>query len=84
MHANYIKLLKQLELKKVFQHVAVYINHHQRATARAYLKLHSWFQCTCRYRLIQCYGGICRHSTENGYNDTYTGTRNVILAKHKL
>jgi hypothetical protein len=27
---------------------------------------------------------ICRHSTENVYNDTYTETRNVILAKHGL
>jgi hypothetical protein len=30
------------------------------------------------------YGGVCRHSTKNVYNDTYTGTRNVILAKHRL
>jgi hypothetical protein len=22
------------------------------------------------YRRFQCYGGICRHSTENVYNDT--------------
>jgi hypothetical protein len=33
---------------------------------------------------IQCYGGICRHSTEHVYNDTYTGIRNVILVKHRL
>jgi hypothetical protein len=38
----------------------------------------------CTYRRFKCYGGICRHSTENFYNDTYTGTRNVILAKHWL
>jgi hypothetical protein len=29
-------------------------------------------------------GGICRHNTEYGYNDTYTGTSNVILAKRWL
>jgi hypothetical protein len=27
---------------------------------------------------------ICRHTTDNVYNDTYTGTRNVILAKQEL
>jgi hypothetical protein len=27
---------------------------------------------------------IRRHKTENVYNDTHTGTRNVILAKHGL
>jgi hypothetical protein len=27
---------------------------------------------------------ICRHSTENVYKDTYTGTSIVILAKHGL
>jgi hypothetical protein len=27
---------------------------------------------------------ICRHNSENVYNDTYTGTRDVILAKRWL
>jgi hypothetical protein len=27
---------------------------------------------------------ICRHNTEIVYKDTYTGTSNVILAKHCL
>ena len=27
---------------------------------------------------------ICGHDTEHIYNDIYTGTRNVILAKHRL
>jgi hypothetical protein len=27
---------------------------------------------------------LCRRNTENVYNDTYTGTSNVILAKHGL
>jgi hypothetical protein len=27
---------------------------------------------------------ICHHITENVSNDTHTGTRNVILAKHGL
>jgi len=27
---------------------------------------------------------ICGHDTEHIYNDMYTGTRNVILAKHRL
>jgi len=29
-------------------------------------------------------GRICDHDTENIYNDIYTGTRNIILAKHRL
>jgi hypothetical protein len=34
--------------------------------------------------IIRCYGSICRHNTEYGYNDTYTETSNVILAKRWL
>jgi hypothetical protein len=30
------------------------------------------------------YGGICGHNTEYSHNDKYTGTSNVILAKHWL
>jgi hypothetical protein len=29
-------------------------------------------------------GGICRHTIEYRYNNKYTGTSNVILAKHWL
>jgi hypothetical protein len=36
------------------------------------------------YFSIQCYGGISRHNTEYGYNDKYSGTSIVILAKHWL
>jgi len=28
------------------------------------------------------YGGICRHNTDNIYNDMHIGTRYVILAKY--
>jgi hypothetical protein len=35
-------------------------------------------------KMYQCYGRICGHNTEYGYNDKYTGTRNVILAKYCL
>jgi hypothetical protein len=45
--------------------------YHQGVTASAYLKLHCWFQFTCRYSSIQCYGGICRHSIEYGYSAGY-------------
>jgi hypothetical protein len=31
-----------------------------------------------------CYSGIYRHNTEYGYNDKYTGTSIVILAKRWL
>ena len=56
MHTSYIKLLlKHLELQKLLQHVSVYINHHQGATACAALELHFWFQYTCRYRCFQCH-----------------------------
>jgi hypothetical protein len=33
---------------------------------------------------IYACGGLCRHNTEYGYSDKYTGTSNVILAKHWL
>ena len=29
-------------------------------------------------------GHVCGHDTENIYNDMYAGTRNVILANHRL
>ena len=33
---------------------------------------------------FQFYGCVCGHNTENISYDMHTGTRNVILAKHKL
>jgi hypothetical protein len=38
----------------------------------------------CPYRLCGGVAACCRHNVENVYNDTYTGTTNVILAKHRL
>jgi hypothetical protein len=35
-----------------------------------------------QYLCFQCYGGICRHNTDNIHNDTHIGTGYVILAKH--
>jgi hypothetical protein len=32
----------------------------------------------------QCYGDTRRHSSDNISNDTYTRTRHVTLAKHRL
>jgi len=31
--------------------------------------------------MYKCYGGICRHNTDNINDDTHIGTRYVILAK---
>ena len=40
--------------------------------------------CTTKLSSFQCHGRICGHDTENMYNNMYTGTRNAILAKHRL
>jgi hypothetical protein len=40
-------------------------------------------QCTTHMHITNL-NKICRHNTEYGYNDTYTITSNVILAKHGL
>jgi hypothetical protein len=37
-----------------------------------------------RYTRVTGLNKICRHSTENISNDTYIGTRHVILNKHRL
>jgi len=47
--------------------------------------VHTVHTCICHTGDADCLlACICGHDTENVYNDMYAGTRNAILAKHRL
>jgi len=77
MHTNYkiLRLLKQLKLWKLLQHVSVHIKPSSGSHIQCLAKI------TCllpmyQYWCCQCYGGIRRHNTDVN-NDTHIGTRYV-------
>ena len=66
----------------LLQHVSVHIKPLSGSHIQCLAKITYLVPMCYRYWYFQCYGGICRHNTDNINNDTHIGTRYVILAKH--